>query len=117
MKTKPNDNLYYEAIGGKRYCRRDYSRWDYHYQLTNRNLKKRFGASIIIRLYRAVKTTNERRQYEAALIEDIKPKIRSKRNPNNLPNSWNDVYVSLSSHAESWKTQRVRKQWMVNNKC
>lgn len=110
-------DLYYQVVGRKKRRNLDrYERYDEKRRLKKSRLVKRMGSDVVWHhCVRTVKTTNERRQYEAALVEDIKPKIRSKRNPNNLPNSWDDVHVSLISHAESWKTQRVRKQWMVKD--
>ena len=59
--------------------------------------------------YRAIKTTNERRQLESTKGEENAPKIRAARNFRNLPNSWDDF---MSHNDKSWKTQSKRKhQW------
>ena len=56
--------------------------------------------------YRALKTTNERRQIAACLDEEDAPRIRPSRNFRNLPNAWDDF---MSHNDKSWKTQSKRR--------
>lgn len=64
-----------------------------------------------LRYYRQLRTTNERRQYEACLVDENSPKIRGRRSKNSLPNTWDDYYRKPKF---GWKAKKVRKQWMVN---
>lgn len=64
-----------------------------------------------LRYYRQLRTTNERRQYDACLVDENSPKIRGRRSKNSLPNSWDDYYRKPKF---GWKAKKVRKQWMVN---
>jgi len=59
--------------------------------------------------YRHPRTQNEMKQYEASKTNDlgISIKIRNKRKPNKLPNSWDDIYrLGL----RNWKYYR-KTQW------
>ena len=55
--------------------------------------------------FRNPHTSNEMRQYYAALCEDpdVRPKIRARRKPVHLPTAWDDISVSRS---RSWKRHR-----------
>lgn len=90
-----------------------WERWDANSDIRERNIRARHGHNDI-GCYRAIRTINERRQYDAAMVEDDQPHIRGRRSKNNIPNAWDDFRVSLYDTAKSWKTQRVRKQWMIN---
>ncbi len=59
--------------------------------------------------YRHPRTLNEMWQYESTLINelDINVKIRCRRKPNRLPNSWDDIY---KERKRSWKNYR-KTQW------
>lgn len=60
---------------------------------------------------RRPKTTNERRQYAASIVDEFSPAIRAKRKANSIVHSWDEI----SHHLErSWKKEKVKKQWMVN---
>ena len=55
--------------------------------------------------YRKICTTQERRQYYAALDQDtdVPVKLRARRNPRNLPNAWDDKYFYKG---RGWKNFR-----------
>jgi hypothetical protein len=59
--------------------------------------------------FRHPRTMNEMRQYAAANDDEYPVKVRAIRNPNNLPNAWDDYYV----HADkNWKRASNRRyQW------
>jgi len=59
--------------------------------------------------HRCPKTTNERRQYDACMLDEDAPNVRGERRPSNLPNTWDD----RARHNDNcWKTQSKRKhQW------
>lgn len=61
--------------------------------------------------YRRPKTTNERRQYAASLVDDFSPAIRGKRKVNSIVHSWDEISHHLD---RNWKKVKVKKQWMVN---
>ncbi len=57
------------------------------------------------RFWRHPKTFNEMRQYYATIDNDlgIKIKVRGKRKPNLLPNTWDEINRTLE---RSWKKHR-----------
>lgn len=82
-------------VGGEYY--RKYRHYDDHYVHSS--------------WFRNIRTTNERRQYDACMVDEHAPKIRGRRSKSNLPNSWDDLHAHRD---RSWKRRKVRKQWMVN---
>lgn len=61
--------------------------------------------------YRSPRTTNERRQYEASLVDDFAPAIRAKRKAKRIVSAWDDIH---NHYDRTWKNKKVKKQWMVN---
>ena len=62
--------------------------------------------------HRHPRTTNERKQYDACMVDDDAPNVRGKRRPSNLPNTWDDI---PKHNDKCWKTQSKRKhQWKDN---
>lgn len=63
--------------------------------------------------YRAIRTLTERRAYDRAMSwndqeEGIRIRVRAKRNPTMLPNSWDDI--PRSRNGNGWKQYR-RTRW------
>lgn len=59
-------------------------------------------------------TQQERRQYYAALDQDIPIRVRAKRRPNNLPDSWTELRSSGDrqfSRVDSWLWRQLGKPW------
>lgn len=63
--------------------------------------------------HRSPKTTNERKQYDACMVDEDAPNVRGKRRPSNLPNTWDDL---MRHNDGCWKTQSKRKHQWKNNK-
>lgn len=61
--------------------------------------------------FRYPHTKNEMKQFYASTTSelDINIKVRGRRRPKCLPNSWDDYYRS-NMYLRSWKVYR-RKQW------
>jgi len=55
-------------------------------------------------MYRTPATTQEAKAYEAATAQGVK--VRARRNPRNLPNSYDDKPRSRSYSANNWKRHR-----------
>lgn len=66
-------------------------------------------SSYFSRFYRRIRTTHERRWAHAWDDEEFAPKVRSRRNARNLPNSWDDIPRFDWRH-RSWKRYR-KHQW------
>ncbi|MCF2902048.1 hypothetical protein L1267_16860 [Pseudoalteromonas sp. OFAV1] len=66
---------------------------------------------LIYKWYRHPKSTNERRQYDACIVDDSAPRIRAKRGKSKLVTAWDDLSIR---HLRSWKQRKVKKQYMVN---
>jgi len=67
-------------------------------------------------IFRDINTFNEIKQTDGHLHdEDVKlynVKIRGKRRPNMIPDSWYDIRLSAIKEAKSWKrNSKRRKQW------
>jgi hypothetical protein len=75
--------------------------------------KQYTNKSTFIYMYRNVRTTNERRQYNACIVDENSPIIRGKRSKCNLVNSWDDLPFNLT---KTWKNIKIKKQWMKNIK-
>lgn len=59
--------------------------------------------------YRSFNTYQEARQYDNKYFKKYNIKVRQKRNPRNLPNSYDDVPIKSDT---SWKKLRkVKKQY------
>lgn len=59
-------------------------------------------------------TQQERRQYYAALDQEIPVRVRAKRRPNNLPDSWTELRSSghrQLTHVDSWLWKQLGKTW------
>lgn len=61
--------------------------------------------------YRQLSTFQERKLYRACQVDDESPRIRGRRSPSNLPDSWDSHYIC---YQRTWKKKKVCKQWMVN---
>jgi hypothetical protein len=61
--------------------------------------------------YRRIKTFNERKQCHASQVEEYSPKVRARRNISGMPNDWDDYYPH---YEKSWKSKKIKKQWMLN---
>ena len=53
-------------------------------------------------------------KYERSLYNDHKEFVRSKRNPRNLPDPWDDIQRGDVGTRRSWKKKKIRKQYMKN---
>lgn len=90
------------------------SQWSIDWNHKNRHLFQKHQSTKAISSYRNIKTINERRQYDACLVDIDSPNIRGRRSKNSLPSNYDDIIVTVWDHAKNWKTKRVRKQWMIN---
>ena len=61
--------------------------------------------------YRSPKTTNEKRQVAMATIDERAPCVRGARNFRGLANAYDDIHAY---HERSWKSRKVKKQWMAS---
>jgi len=61
--------------------------------------------------FRHPHTRNEMKQYYASVVNELNIviKVRGRRRPTSLPNSWDDIYRSNIT-VRNWKAYR-RKQW------
>lgn len=64
------------------------------------------GYSRIKRIIRNPKTFQERKWSIAH-----KEFVRGRRNSNNLPNNWDDIWIAKAK-IRSWKRTKKKKQWM-----
>lgn len=126
VRTELGDVLEPEELRGLcyKYKNRTYTDYVSWYDPSNRGklkeersdyqwVKKYTNYKSYLSIYRNVKTTNERRQYDACTVDENSPLIRGKRSKCNIPNSWDDINHSLS---KTWKNKKIKKQWMINIK-
>ncbi|MCF2902220.1 hypothetical protein L1267_17770 [Pseudoalteromonas sp. OFAV1] len=85
----------------------EHERYGNEWQLKYIHAKKKF----LWKWYRSPKTTNERRQYDACIAEELAPRIRAKRHKNRIVNAWDDISLV---NQRNWKQRKVKKQYMVN---
>lgn len=71
------------------------------------NLFRRFE-----RFYRSVSCMTDERQYADAIDQGVN--VRAKRNPVNLPDSYDDYLNTKIKMKKSWKLRKYRKQWQKN---
>lgn len=56
------------------------------------------------------------RKRERSLWYEHKAFVRPARQPNHMPDPWNDEERADIRSRKSWKNKKIRKQWMKNNK-